>query len=139
MSIEESIKKIAEEQFSDCGYVFANWYEADEKLNKTACPFILTLVPVDGSIRRKNGRTRNRETMMIGFFDKVPRGADGEDNARVYNRMRELATSFVGAVDASGLFEPLPEEIPYQPWVEKFTDIVTGVVLTLELVTRGTY
>ena len=63
MSIEESIKKIAEEQFSECGYVFANWYEADERMNKTKCPFILALVPVAGTIRRKNGRMRNRETV----------------------------------------------------------------------------
>ena len=137
MTIEESIKKIAEEQFSECGYVFANWYEADERLNKTACPFIMALVPVYGSIRRRNGRKRNRETMMIGFFDKVPRGASGEDNAEVYNRMRELATGFVEKIEQSGMFEPLPEEIEYQPWVEKFSDIVSGVVLTLELVTVG--
>lgn len=137
MSIEESIKKIAEEQFSECGYVFANWYEADERMNKTKCPFILALVPVAGTIRRKNGRMRNRETMMVGFFDKVPRGASGEDNAEVYNRMRELATAFVKKVEASGVFEPLPNDISYQPWVEKFTDIVSGVVVTLELETRG--
>lgn len=133
MSIEESIKKIAEEHFSECGYVFANWYEADERLNKTQCPFILALVPVDGRIRRKNGRKRNRETLMVGFFDKVPRGANSEDNARVYNAMREKAERFVDAVERSGWFEPLPDDIPYQPWVEKFTDIVTGVVLTLDL------
>lgn len=137
MSIEESIKKIAEEKFSQCGYVFANWHEADERLNKTVCPFIMTLVPVRGTIRRKNGRKRNSESLLIGFFDKVQRGASGEDNEKVYNRMRELAESFIEAVDASGMFEPLPEEVEYQPWVEKFTDIVTGVVVTLNLTTVG--
>ena len=133
MSIEESVKKIAEEKFSECGYVFANWYEADERLNRTACPFIMTLVPVSGSILRKNGRKKNGETLMIGFFDKVPKGASGEDNEKVYNRMRELAEDFIDEVDKSGVFEPLPGEIEYQPWVEKFTDIVTGVVITLNL------
>jgi hypothetical protein len=47
--------------------------------------------------------------------------------------MRELAENFIDEVDKSGVFEPLPEEIAYQPWVEKFTDIVTGVVITLNL------
>lgn len=137
MSIEENIKMIAEEHYSECGYVFANWYEADERMNKEKCPFIIALVPVAGTIRRKNGRTRNRETMMIGFFDKVLKGASSEDNARVYNAMRELATSFISTIEASGLFEPLPDDIQYQPWVEKFSDIVTGVVVTLELETVG--
>ena len=137
MNIEESIKMIAEEHFSEYGYMFANWYEADVKMNRAKCPFILALVPVAGTIRRKNGRTRNRETIMIGFFDKVRKDASSEDNAQVYNAMRELATSFISKIEASGLFEPLPDDIQYQPWVEKFSDIVTGVVVTLDLETVG--
>ena len=74
---------------------------------------------------------------MIGFFDKVPRGASSEDNAEVYNRMREKAERFVKEIEASGMFEALPDDIPFQPYVEKFSDIVTGVVVTLDLETRG--
>lgn len=137
MSIEDSIEMLAEKHYSKYGYVFANWYEADVKMNKAKCPFIIALVPVAGTIRRKNGRTRNRETMMIGFFDKVRKDASSKDNAKVYNAMRELAQSFISTIEASGLFEPLPDDIQYQPWVEKFSDIVTGVVVTLDLETVG--
>lgn len=134
MSIEEKIKEIANSpQFAAYGYVFENWYDASSAVSRVALPAIITILPVNGTIQFHNGRTYDSENIAIAFVDKVPRDANGEDNAATYNQMKAVGIEFIKALNASGYFMPLSENQPYQVICEQLSDIVTGVFFTLQL------
>ena len=138
MSIEEKIKRVAESPaFSGYSYVFENWYDASTAVSRVSLPAIITILPASGNVLFRNGRTYDTENIAIAFVDKVPRNANGEDNAAAYNRMKAVGLDFIRALNASGYFEPLAEQQPYQVICEQLSDIVTGVFFSLQLQERG--
>lgn len=133
-SIEEKIKAVAKsEAFAGYSYIFENWYDADTAISRATLPAIIAILPVNGNITFRNGRTYDTENIAIAFVDKVPRNANGEDNAETYNRMKATGIQFIKALNASGYFEPLAEQQPYQVICEQMADIVTGVFFSLQL------
>lgn len=133
-SIEEKIKEIAKQPaFAGYGYIFENWYDASTAVSRVPLPAIITILPVNGSVTFRNGRTYDTENIAIAFVDKVPRNANGEDNERAYNRMKAVGVEFIKALNASGYFAPLEEQQPYQVICEQMSDVVTGVFFTLKL------
>lgn len=137
-SIEEKIKEIANSPaFDGYGYIFENWYDASTAVSRVALPAIITILPVNGNILFRNGRTYDTENIAIAFVDKVPRNANGEDNEKAYNRMKAVGIKFIKALNASGYFAPLAEQQPYQVICEQMSDVVTGVFFTLQLQELG--
>lgn len=136
-SIEEKIEQIAKESLSDYSYIFADWYEASMQVSKASLPAIISILPVSGSIEFRNGRTYDTENVAIAFVDKVTKDADGSDNAEVYNRMKQAAVTFIKALNNSGYFDPIDGSQPYQVICEQLSDIVTGVMVELQLKEKG--
>ena len=131
MSIDDKLKQIAEsDAFKDFTYIYANWYDADAMLNRMALPAIIHILPVSGVIERHKGRVADQESCAIAFVDKVPHDADGEENKVVFNRMKEKASAFLDAVEKSGWFEPIAEQVQYDVIYESLSDIVTGVMIS---------
>lgn len=134
MSIDEKVRAIAKKtEFADLSFVFENWYDADTTIERVALPAIIFVLPFSGSVEFKNGRTCDQENCAIAFVDKVPRNALGWDNSETYNRMKERGTAFLKAINASGLFEPLPDVVPYSVICERLSSIVTGVMFDVQL------
>ena len=137
MSIEEKIREIASgDQFNDYPYIFDNLYRIDERMEHTEFPAIVCTLPVSGEMRLRNGKLYDVEDMLIGFFDVVPHDANGEDNADVYNRMKDLGIQFIKAMNESGLFVNV-ETWSYQVWCVRLANIVTGVFFQLRVQDLG--
>ena len=134
MTIEDKVRSIASEQFSEFSYVFEDWYTADKVVEKTALPAIIFILPVSGVLQYgQHGRIKDAENCAIAFVDKVDKEADGRDNETVYNAMKTAARSFINALNASGFFNPIEGDVAYNVIYEQLSSIVTGVVLQLQL------
>ena len=134
MTIEDKVREIASEQFSEFSYVFEDWYTADKVVEKTALPAIIFILPVSGILQYgQHGRIRDAENCAIAFVDKVDKEADGRDNETVYNAMKTAARAFINALNASGFFNPIEGDVAYNVMYEQLSSIVTGVVLQLQL------
>lgn len=134
MTIEDKVRSIASEQFSEFSYVFEDWYTADKVVEKTALPAIIFILPVSGILQYgQHGRIKDAENCAIAFVDKVDKEADGRDNETVYNAMKTAARAFINALNASGFFNPIEGDVAYNVIYEQLSSIVTGVVLQLQL------
>ena len=133
MNIDVKVKEIVENELPEFSYVFENWYDADTAVDRMALPAVICVLPVSGTLELHNGRSRDTENLQIAFVDKVPRNANGEDNAAIYNNMKDAAVRFLRGVQKSGYFAPLTGSLSYRVICEKMSSIVTGVCLDLEL------
>ncbi len=134
MTIEDKVREIASEQFSEFSYVFEDWYTADKVVEKTALPAIIFILPVSGVLQYgQHGRIKDAENCAIAFVDKVDKEADGRDNETVYNATKTAARAFINALNASGFFNPIEGDVAYNVIYEQLSSIVTGVVLQLQL------
>lgn len=133
MSIDEKIKAVCADVLPDMTYVFADWFDASRIVSKTPLPAVVNILPVGGTMEVRNGRRRDIQNSAVAFIDKVPNDATGEDNAQVYNRMKEAAFTFIEGLNKSGWFEPITEATPYNVIYEQMTSIVTGVYLDIQL------
>lgn len=131
-SIEQTLKEIAAEHFPAFSYVFENWQDADAKLEKIEYPAIICVLPTGGSVGMRNGRVFDTEYLALAFLDKAPRGAEGEDNAEIYTRMKVEGWRFIECINATRLFEPLLT-VPYETICERLATVVTGVLFQLTL------
>lgn len=132
MTIAEKIKAVVKEAFPEWTLIFGDWYEVDKQVNKQPLPAIVTILPNGGNIVTRNGRKYDTENNLIAFIDKVPKDASGEDNVEVYNRMKQAATWFIAAMNASGQFEPITSW-SYTTIYEQLSDIVTGVMVQVQV------
>lgn len=131
-TIEGTIKEIAEKRYNAFSYVFENWADADTKLEKLSYPAIVCVMPVGGMMGVRNGKVKDTEYVGLAFLDKAPRGAEGEDNERIYNRMKEVAATFVEELNKTRRFEPITE-IPYDIICEQLATVVSGILLQLTI------
>ena len=132
MNIDEKIREIAVNTFPDWSFVFDDWFGADKTIGKVKLPVVMELLPVAGAITLRNGQTRNSQTCVIAFLDRVRRDAQGGDESEVYNRMVLAAETFIRALNASGFFEQVTN-VTYYVVPEQTATIVTGVYLDLTL------
>lgn len=134
MTIEDKIRGIASEQFSEFTYVFEDWYTADKVIDKVALPAIIFILPVSGVLQYgEHGRIKDAENCIIAFVDKVDKEADGRDNEITYNAMKAAARRFINAINASGFFDYIQGDVAYNVIYEQMSSIVTGIALNLRL------
>lgn len=133
MSIKEKVKQICDSEFPNWSYVYEDWYGADAVVERVPLPAIIAIMPTTGAVEERNGRIYDREELALAFVDKVPKGANGEDNAIVYERMKKAAAMWVKSANASGYFEPISGEVKFEVIYEELTSVVTGVFVELSL------
>lgn len=133
MSVEKKLKQIADGHFTCWSWVFDDWKSADRVLAKVEMPAIVCLMPVGGEMTFRRGKVWDSEDVALCFIDKVPRDADGEDNEAVYSRMKREAMRFVGAMNKSGLFEPVEGGVRYDTIIEGTANVLTGVMMSLTI------
>lgn len=133
MSVEKKLKMIADEHFTGWSWVFDDWRSVDRKLAKVEKPVIVCPIPVGGEMTFRNGRVWVSMDMSLCFLDIVPRDANGEDNAAVYERLMKEAARFVGSINKSGLFEPIDGGVRFDTIIEGTANIMTGVLMSLTI------
>lgn len=133
MTIEEKVRAVCADALPDFAYIFADWFDASRIVSKSPLPAVVNILPVSGTMEVRNGRRHDVENGAVAFVDKVPKDATGEDNAEVYNRMKDAAFVFLRAINNSGYFEPVGEAVGFSVIYEQLTSIVTGVMLDIQL------
>ena len=87
-------------------------------------------------INERTGRIYDREFVSVAFVDKVARDASGEDQRKVFERMKDTAKEFIRIANASGHFQWVVSW-NYDVIYNQLASIVTGVMLTLEIEGHG--
>ena len=132
MTIDEGIKKIAEEHFPGYSYIFDDWYDIDQAVDRAPLPCIAHVLPIGGVMTTRHGRVYDRESVTVAFLDKVTRDANGNDQRVVFERMKATAIEFVREMNGSGYFDDLVTW-SYNVIYNQLSSIVTGVMLTLDV------
>ncbi len=133
-SVEVKLKTIAETKFSDMSWVFDDWKAIDRKLSKVNLPAIICVMPVSGVLVFNRGRVKDKPNCYLVFLDKVAKDADGDENERIYTKMKEKASQFVAELNKSGHFEQIEGEVPYDVISEGMSDVLSGVGIALTIV-----
>ncbi len=137
MTIEEKIGQLAADKFSDFSYMLEDWYDADMAVERLTLPAIICLLPVSGNIEYRNGRNYDTVNIALAFIKAVPRNANGEDNDKAFNEMKDAGRRFIAELNKSGFFEPIGGLINYYTIYEQLSSIVTGVYFELTLTAKS--
>jgi hypothetical protein len=132
MNTEQKIRQIVE-TIQGLSYEFNDWTRANIKLDTGALPTCLYLLPVSGQIINKNGNFRDWPNAQIAFMDKTNFDFEGEENEPVIEQMKNYARQFILKINNSGIFAPLPENIPYKVVYDQLDVNLTGVVIEIQL------
>jgi hypothetical protein len=138
MTIDQAIKDICENHFPQFSYIFDDWWDVDQAVSRAKLPAIAHILPIGGTMRvhEHTGRIYDREFVSVAFVDKVTRDASGEDQRKVFERMKETAKEFIRIANASGHFQSVGSW-NYDVIYNQLASIVTGVMLTLEIEDNG--
>lgn len=136
MTIDKAIKDICEKHFPQFSYIFDDWWDVDQAVSRAKLPAIAHILPIGGSMTTRNGRIYDREVVSVAFIDKVARDASGEDQRKVFERMKDTAKQFIRIANSSGHFQSVVSW-NYDVIYNQLASIVTGVMLTLEITDNG--
>lgn len=132
MTIDEKVRRVAENALPEWTFVFDNWDDADRTISKAPLPAVIQLLPFGGTLTERNGRQRNSQEFSVAFVDKAQKDADGDDQSEVYSRMVQAAAKFQKALNASGWFEPVTD-VRYTVIYMQLSSIITGVYIDVTL------
>lgn len=132
MTVEAKIKSIVEEM-KGITYIFDNWATANVRLDSSAMPAVLNLLPVSGRFNLGKTQLKDFPNCMIAFIDKSDLDFDGTENDGIIERCKNLAKEFILRLNASGLFEHVDDDIPYSVIYDKLDVNLTGVVIEMQL------
>lgn len=132
--VQQKIKNIVEESLPELKYLFNDWSRINVQLDfKGNLPAFVSVLPVSGQLFLKNANFRDYPNCMFAFLDLAELDLDGEENEVTIERMKKHAKKFIQAVNASGKFAPISENIPYQA-IYDFLDVnVTGISIQIQL------
>lgn len=130
--VQEKIKQIVS-TIPELNYEFNDWTRANIKLDKANLPVCVNVLPVSGQLFLKNGNFRDYPNCMFAFLDLAELDMDGEENEITVERMKKLAKQFIQAVNKSGKFQPIGDNIPYQVIYDYLDVNVTGVSIQIQL------
>ena len=136
MTIDQAIKEIAKKHFPQYTYIFDDWWDVDQAVSRAKLPAIAHILPIGGTMTARNGRIYDREFVSVALIDKVARDASGEDQRKVFERMKENAKDFIRIANQSGQFQSVVAW-NYDVIYNQLASIVTGVMLTLEIEDNG--
>jgi hypothetical protein len=133
MTIDEKAVEILRATFPEWSVLCEDWYNADRAIEKLRPPYaVFLLPPTGGNIVTRNGRTKENENISVAFVTHVPRDANGDENLKAYNEMKDAARQYVNAINDDGFFEKV-ETFEFGPVFNELADIVTGIVAYITL------
>lgn len=132
MTVEQKIKSIVEEM-EGVTYIFDNWATANVKIDSSAMPAVLNVLPVSGRFNLGKTQLKDYQNCMFAFMDKTDFDFDGTENNEIIERCKNLAKEFILRLNESGMFEPLDDEMPYSIFYDKLDVNVTGITIEIQL------
>lgn len=135
-TVEKKVRSIVESKFEDCEYLFMDFSQSNVALDRVTKPTILYVLPPSGNLNLHRDVIRDCPETQIWFLCPTDFDFDGRENDCLIERMKRLAYRFIYEVNASGLFEYLEGDIPYQVGYDLFDDNLTGVCIMPTLVEK---
>lgn len=135
-SVEQKVRHIVEDVWMpDADYRFFNWYQASAELDGIKRPVIMYVLPAAGKLYLDWNQTTDCPNTQIAFLVNTDFDFKSEENDRLMQYMKVLASQFIEHINSSGLFEKIPDksEIPYQAVYDRLPQNVTGIIITLDL------
>lgn len=133
-TVEGKIRAIVESMGADVEYLFMNWAQANVAMDKITKPTIVYVLPASGSLGVSWGQVKDKPETFIAFVCSTEFDFKGEENDNIIEAMKRLAIRFIVALNESGYFEKIENDVPYSVLYDHLDDNVTGVVInpTLE-------
>jgi hypothetical protein len=131
-SIEDKIRFVAS-KMKCVQYIFENWQTANVKLDSTALPAMLNVLPASGVMKFGQQQIKDYPNCLFAFMDKVDFDFEGEESDSVVERCKAYAQEFIMRINKSGLFEPVYGEIPYSIFYDKLDVNVAGITIEVQL------
>lgn len=96
-------------------------------------PLLFVLLQSSGTLRRKfTSNLRDSADLVIGCVVPLKElDFDGLDNVVRIEWAKAILTRFLNIYEASGMFEPLPDDIKYFDVYNLFTSHLTGVYINI--------
>ena len=114
-------------------YVYDDWAGANVELDRVSQPSIINLLPVSGKLYFKNNQFKDEPNCMLAFADRTDFEANTIENNNVIEKCKRRSMEFFHRLNQSGLFEPVPEELPYSVFYDKLDENITGVCIEVRL------
>lgn len=131
-TIERKIKTIAD-TMGNVNYIYDGWGLVNLRADKMETPLMVNILPVTGAYHVAGRRITESADCLIGFLDKTEFDFDGVENDAIIEKCKKLALEFIMTLNASGLFEPISEDVPMSIEYNLLDVNLTGVILTLRL------
>ena len=131
-TVESKVRELAENQFPDCAYIFANFAQANVYFDKIEKPTIMYLLPPGGSFIIHHDRVREKPSTQLWFLCPSDFDFDSAENDCRAEAMKRLGLRFIHAMNNSGMFMPI-EKFRYEVAYDAFDMNLTGVCFPLEL------
>lgn len=129
-TVEAKVRKVVESLGEDVDYLFCNWAQANVSLDKMKKPTIVYVLPPSGSFHFSWREVLDSPNAMIAFVSPSDFDFDGAKNDGIIEAMKRLCIRFVRALNESGYFEALDDNIPYQVLYDHLDANVTGIVIS---------
>lgn len=114
-------------------YAYNDWTRVNMDFDKLEYPAVVFIQPVAGNLHVANEQIRDQPDCQLAFLDRTVHDSDAVSEDCVIERMKRICYRFIKAFNASRLFDPLPEDIPYQSVVDRLDQGVSGIIISPRL------
>lgn len=129
-TVEAKVSKIVESLGEDVCYQFCNWAQANVELDKVDKPTIVYVLPPSGTLHFSWREVLDRPSSQIAFVSPTDFDFDGSENDGIIEAMKRLCIRFILALNKSGYFEEIEDDLPYQTLYDHLDQNVTGIVVS---------
>lgn len=132
-TVEQKIRLVVASLGSDVHYMFKNWAQANEEIDRVVGPTVIYVLPPSGDFYLHYSTVKDYPECQIAFVTATNFDFEGSENDNLIEQMKRLCVRFLLALNHSGLFELIEGTVPYKVLYDTFDENVTGIVVTLTL------
>lgn len=120
-----------------CAYIYDDYGRINLRADKVPVgkDIICEILPPTGTINTKLApQAKVTKEVIFAFLRHIDLDFHGDDAGNAIDAMLELAKEFIIRLDASGEYEPQPDEVTWNAVLDFLDANMAGVRVTLELV-----
>lgn len=132
-TVEQKVRQVVASLGDDVHYMFKNWAQANEEIDRLVGPTVIFVLPPSGTLNIHYSQVRDYPECQIAFVTSTDFDFEGAENDNLVEQMKRLCVRFLVAINHSGLFEPIEGAVTYRVLYDTFDENVTGIAITLTL------
>lgn len=132
-TVEQKVRQVVASLGDDVHYMFKNWAQANEEIDRLVGPTVIFVLPPSGTLDMHYSMVRDYPECQIAFVTSTDFDFEGAENDNLVEQMKRLCVRFLVALNHSGLFELVEGAVPYRVLYDTFDENVTGIAITLTL------